>query len=143
MMAELAGALDLERVHFVGRLTYQDYVRLLQISSVHVYLTYPFVLSWSFLEAMACGCAIVGSATPPVEEVLSHGRNGLLADFFSKDAIADAVEELLEDRARAAELGAGARAAAVEKFDLNSRQLGRWSAVFDDLLNRRRPPIFP
>ena len=61
---------------------YHDYLTLLQVSSVHVYLTYPFVLSWSFIEAMASGCLIVGSATPPVLEVLRDGENGFAVDFF-------------------------------------------------------------
>jgi glycosyltransferase involved in cell wall biosynthesis len=61
-------------VHFLGLIDYHAYLNLLQVSSVHVYLTYPFVLSWSFIEAMACGCLIVGSATPPVLEVLRDGR---------------------------------------------------------------------
>ena len=75
---EVRSALDLSRVHFVGKVPYRDYVDLLRISAAHVYLTYPFVLSWSMLEAMALGCCIVGSATPPVEEVIRHGENGLL-----------------------------------------------------------------
>ena len=65
MLQELASTLDLSRLHFLGRVSYENYLRLLQISSVHVYLTYPFVLSWSFIEALACGCAMVGSDTPP------------------------------------------------------------------------------
>jgi glycosyltransferase involved in cell wall biosynthesis len=143
LMNELGGALDVSRVHFVGRLAYQDYVRLLQISAAHVYLTYPFVLSWSFLEAMACGCALVGSDTPPVAEVLEHGRNGLLVDFFSPDAVAEAVEALLDDRRGAAALRGEARARMVAGFDLRRRQLPRWAALFEDLLNQRRPAIFP
>ncbi|WP_230849887.1 glycosyltransferase family 4 protein [Ralstonia solanacearum] len=82
---------DLNRVHFLGKVPYETYKRVLQVSAAHVYLTYPFVLSWSMLEAMACGCLIVGSRTPPVEEVLTHGRNGLLVDFFDSDEIAENV----------------------------------------------------
>ncbi len=143
MLRELGAELDLARVHFVGRLAYPDYVRLLQISAAHVYLTYPFVLSWSFIEALSCGCAIVGSNTAPVAEVLAHERNGLLVDFFSPDAVADAVDRLLEDRAGAGRLRAAARATAVERFDLNRRQLPRWDTLFDDMVNHRRPRLFP
>ena len=72
-------------------------LKILQVSRVHVYLTYPFVLSWSMLEAMAAGCLIVGSRTQPVQEVMSHGGNGLLVDFFSPDQVADRVIDALED----------------------------------------------
>src|SRR5262249_14762156 len=69
MLRELAGKIDLERIHFTGKIAYHDYLKLLRRSSVHVYLTYPFVLSWSLLEAMAAGCLVIGSRTPPVQEV--------------------------------------------------------------------------
>lgn len=88
-------ALDAERTHFVGKLPYADYVRVLQISAAHVYLTYPFVLSWSLLEAMACGAPLVASDTPPVREVLRSGHNAKLAPFFDIAAIADGVTECL------------------------------------------------
>jgi len=76
-------AIDPARVHFLGRLSREAYLRLLQVSAAHVYLTVPFVLSWSMLEAMAAGCLIVGSATPPVQEVIADGENGVLVDFFA------------------------------------------------------------
>src|SRR5438309_9417127 len=88
MLAELGERIDLSRVDFLGRIPYQDYLALLRRSAVHVYLTYPFVLSWSMLEAMSAGCLIVGSRTPPVEEVLRDGANGQLVDFFDVDGLA-------------------------------------------------------
>ena len=93
------------RVHFVGTLPHDVLTQLLQVSAVHVYLTYPFVLSWSMLEAMSMGALVVGSRTAPVQEVIDHGRNGLLTDFFDADALADTVAEALErgPAARAAE----------------------------------------
>lgn len=91
MLAEQGAQLDLSRVHFLGRLPYAQYLRVLQLSTVHVYLTYPFVLSWSVLEAMAVGSLVVGSRTAPVEEIISDGVNGYLVDFFSPRELADAV----------------------------------------------------
>jgi glycosyltransferase involved in cell wall biosynthesis len=130
------------RLHFVGQVPYDAYLKLLQISAAHVYLTYPFVLSWSFIEAMASGCAIIGSATPPVLEVLKDGENGLAVDFFSPTAIADAVDGILDSPDRRQDLRERARATAVEDFDLNRRQLPRWTALLDDLIQGRRPGIY-
>jgi glycosyltransferase involved in cell wall biosynthesis len=120
MLAELAGSIDLSRVHFLGRIPYSGFIKVLQVSRVHVYLTYPFVLSWSMLEAMAAGCIIVGSRTPPVEEVISHGGNGLLVDFFSTEQIADRVIAALEDRNAFASLRQNARQTIIDRYDLGS-----------------------
>jgi glycosyltransferase involved in cell wall biosynthesis len=139
MLQELGNKLDLERVHFTGTLEYQDYLNLLQVSSVHVYLTYPFVLSWSLIEAMACGCLIVGSATPPVLEVLRDGHNGIAVDFFSHRGIASRIEEALDQPERMQALRTAARATAVQQFDLQQRLLPRWMALFDDVANGREP----
>jgi glycosyltransferase involved in cell wall biosynthesis len=127
MLAELPD-LDRERLHFTGTLAAEPYRALLQSSSVHVYLTVPFVLSWSLLDAMACGCPLVGSDTGPVAELVAHGANGLLADFFSPEDIADKVVALLDDRAQAAALGQAARATIVEHYAL-SRLLPRHLAL--------------
>jgi len=118
MLRELEGKIDLSRVHFTGRIPYKDYVSLLQKSSVHVYLTYPFVLSWSLLEALAAGCLVVASRTPPVEEVIRHGENGLLVDFFSTEQIAAAVDEALRKNGELRALREQARRTAVERYDL-------------------------
>src|SRR5439155_3994199 len=88
MLAEVGGRLDLSRLHFVGWLPYDQYLAVLQVSAVHVYLTYPFVLSWGLLEAMAAGCLVIGSRTTPVLEVVDGASNGLLVDFFDSDALA-------------------------------------------------------
>lgn len=109
--------IDPERVHFVGRLPFDDYLKLLQVSAVHVYLTVPFVLSWSLLEAMSAGCVIVGSDTAPVREVLRHGQNGLLADFFSHREIADMIERVLDHPHREKELGWRARVDVIQGYD--------------------------
>lgn len=82
MLAELGDTLDPARVHFLGKVPYSAFIKVLQVSRVHVYLMYPFVLSWSMLEAMSAGCLIVGSRTQPVEEVIQHGANGLAGGHF-------------------------------------------------------------
>lgn len=112
------GGYDTERVHFVGLRNRGDYQKILRASSCHVYLTRPFVLSWSFLEAMSFGCPIVGSKTPPVEEVMEDNVNGLLAEFRSPYHIARRIEELLDDPERAKKLGARARETIQERFEL-------------------------
>jgi len=109
-----------QQLIFVGHVPYEYFVPLLQISTAHVYLTYPFVLSWSLLEAMSMGCAIVGSDTAPVQEVIKHNHNGLLVDFFKPHELASAVTELLDDPALREKLGAAARKTIVEQYDLKT-----------------------
>jgi glycosyltransferase involved in cell wall biosynthesis len=82
MLAEVGSQLDPARTHLLGKVPYADYRCILQVSSAHVYLTYPFVLSWSCLEAMASGCLMVAGEVAPVREVLADGRSGLLAQPF-------------------------------------------------------------
>jgi glycosyltransferase involved in cell wall biosynthesis len=142
MLHELGAKIDLTRVHFVGMLEYHDYLNLLQVSSVHVYLTYPFVLSWSFIEAMACGCLIVGSRTAPVLEVLQNGSNGLTVDFFAPKSLATRIESALEQPDGMQALRNAARITAVKHFDLKTVILPRWNTLFADLINGRRPACF-
>jgi glycosyltransferase involved in cell wall biosynthesis len=142
MLKELGAKLDLTRVHFVGRLDYPDYLKLLQISSVHVYLTYPFVLSWSFIEAMASGCLLVASDTPPVLELLEDGANGLTVDFFSHRALANRIETALERSEKMQNLRNAARRTAIEQFDLKRVLLPRWLKLFEDLISGRRPDCY-
>jgi glycosyltransferase involved in cell wall biosynthesis len=139
MLQEVGSKLDLTRVHFLGMLDYRAYLSLLQVSSAHVYLTYPFVLSWSFLEAMASGCLIVGSATPPVLEVLNHGDNGLTVDFFAHRQLANRLEAALAEPEPMEALREAARETALKRFDLNRLLLPRWTSLFEDLLNGRKP----
>jgi len=117
-LRDIEGRYDSSRVHFLGTIPYQQFLPLLQLSACHVYLTYPFVLSWSLLEAMACACPVVGSATAPVQEVIRDGENGLLVDFFSATDLAIAVADLLAHRERAQQLGAAARATVSKQYSL-------------------------
>lgn len=110
--------LDQGRVHFTGLLPKADYLKVLQASSAHVYLTRPFVLSWSMLEAMAAGCAVVASDTPPVVEVVTDGVNGLLTDFFSPAKIAARVAEVLDRPGDYRDMRVKARQTVLDRYDL-------------------------
>ena len=125
-LSEVVDRLDLRRVTFCEALPYDRFLSMLQVSRVHVYLTYPFVLSWSMLEAMACECLVVGSDTAPVREVISHGKNGLLVPFFSPQELADTVIEAAEKPERYLRLRKEARRTVVERFDLKGVCLPRW-----------------
>jgi glycosyltransferase involved in cell wall biosynthesis len=117
--AQIADA-DWQRVHFVGHIAYVPFITLLQLSTVHVYLTYPFVLSWSLLEAMSIGCAIVASDTAPLREAIVHDETGRLIDFFDQHALVDEVCQLLEDATLRERLGNNARAFAIKQYDLKT-----------------------
>lgn len=106
------------RLHFLGPLPYAEYLKLLQVSSAHVYLTVPFVLSWSAMEALAAGCVVIGSRTPPVEEVVRDGHNGFLVDFFSPDKIAAKVVDAVRHGQSLADMRRNARAAVLGRYDL-------------------------
>jgi glycosyltransferase involved in cell wall biosynthesis len=121
MLAELGSSLDLTRVHFLGKLPYSTYLKVLQISRVHIYLTFPFVLSWSMLESMAAGCLLVASKTAPVEEVIREGVNGFLVDFFSAAAISErVVEALAAGKDGYTDIRQNARRTIIEKYDLQT-----------------------
>jgi glycosyltransferase involved in cell wall biosynthesis len=109
---------DWARVHFLGNVPYQHFIPLLQLSTVHVYLTYPFVLSWSLLEAMSAGCAMVASDTQPLHEAIRHDETGRLVQFFDIAGLANEICALLDDPAARQRLGANARAFAQAHYDL-------------------------
>jgi glycosyltransferase involved in cell wall biosynthesis len=108
-LKEVGDQIDVSRIVFPGRIEYATYLAMLRRSDVHVYLTYPFVASWSLREALASGCAIVGSDTEPVREFITHGRNGLLTSFFDPQDLADAVLKVVEDKRLDQKLRTGAR----------------------------------
>ncbi|MDN3719216.1 glycosyltransferase [Roseibium salinum] len=107
-----------ERTYFLGQLPHDQLIRLFQVSAAHVYLTYPFVLSWSFLEAMACGAPIIASATAPVQEVISEGKNGRLADFWDVEQIAHLIERTLGQPPELQRMRTAARQTVVSRFGL-------------------------
>ena len=117
-LAEVKDGLDMSRVHFLGVLSHANYLNVLRISSVHVYLTYPFVLSWSLLEAMSTGCLVVGSETEPVKEVID-ATNGLLVPFFDVDRLSKTVIDTLKNRNKLKKLKTKARADIIARFDLH------------------------
>ena len=129
--APLANQETLCIVHIESQSAVQNLGELLQVSAAHVYLTYPFVLSWSMLEAMACGCLLIGSRTAPVTEVLEHGRNGLLVDFHSPADIAKTVIGALERPQETAPLRQQARLDVQTHFDLNRVCLPRLKAFIE------------
>ncbi|MFN7834433.1 MAG: glycosyltransferase [Burkholderiaceae bacterium] len=120
LLREIGDRVDWSRVHFTGRLTYQAYRQLLQVSAAHLYLTYPFVLSWSMLEAMSCECLVVGSATPPVQEIIEHGVNGQLVDFFDCEGWSQQLLDILENPGAYVAQRKAARQTILKRFPLQA-----------------------
>jgi len=110
------GAWPLDRIHFLGRVPFDELPRLFNLSDLHVYLTVPFTVSWSLIQAMACGCAVLGSDTAPVQEVIDDGVHGRLAGFYDADALAQLALELLDDQDARARLGEAARWRVEERY---------------------------
>lgn len=125
--------LDRSRVHFLGRVGRPRFIDMLRVSNAHVYLTVPFVLSWSMLEAMAAGCAIIASDTPPVAEFIDDGINGRLADFFDPGQVGDSIAQLLNGGEAAAAMRQRARQAASQHWSLD-KAMARHMALLNGLL---------
>jgi glycosyltransferase involved in cell wall biosynthesis len=136
-LEEVQNGLDMRRVHFTGFLGYEQYLAALQISSAHVYLTYPFVLSWSLLEAMSAGCVVIGSDTAPVTEVID-GQNGMLVPFFDTEALAGAVVGALRDRRALSGMRARARETVMAGYDLRTVCLPQMLQLLEGQPARRR-----
>lgn len=134
---EVKDQVDASRVFFPGRIAYRDYLRVLQVSACHVYLTVPFVLGWSCIEAMSTGAVVVGSATPPVREAIEHEKNGLLVDFFDTAGLADTVIDVLSHREKYQKLATAARATAVERYDLATVCLPQQMQLIERLASSR------
>lgn len=128
---------DWKRVHFLGNIPYENFIPLLQISTVHVYLTYPFVLSWSLLEAMSVGCTIVASDTKPLHEAIKHNDTGRLVDFFNAQALAKEICSLLDNPDLREKLGENARAFAIKHYDLEKSCLPKQMAWINSLIKNK------
>lgn len=124
------GQVDWDRVHFLGKVPYATYRSALQVASLHIYLTYPFVLSWSMLEAMAVGVPVLASATAPVQEVIRDGENGFLTPFFDVAALAGRALDMIARRAEIAAVGLAGRATVLRDYDFETVGL----PVYLDLL---------
>ncbi len=134
LLNEVHKELDLSRVNFLGHIPYNYLISLLQLSRVHVYLTYPFVLSWSLLEAMSAGCCIVASDTRPLHEAIQHDKTGRLVNFFDTKALTEEICYLLDNPEKRTTLGANARAFAQATYDLKTVCLPKQLAWVDNLL---------
>ncbi len=142
MSKEIGAGLDPSRVVFPGRVPYDTYLSVLQRSDAHVYLTYPFVASWSLREALAIGCAIVGSDTQPVREFITHNKNGLLASFFDPEALAKTVVNLIGDPALSNRLRANARQYAEERLSM-ADYLKAYEALIERMTGMKLPATEP
>ena len=139
MMDEVGANMDLSRVHFLGRVPYGTFLDLLRLSSAHVYLTYPFVLSWSLLEALSSGCLVIGSSTPTVKEVIRDGHNGLLVDFFDLAGLCDRIDAVLDHPDRMQAMRDNARRTVIERFDLRTVALPRQLALIEAMIKGTDP----
>lgn len=131
-LSEVATRLDPLRVFFLDKVPHSVFVRLMQVTRCHVYLTYPFVLGWSMLEAMSCGALVVGSRTAPVTDVIEDGRNGLLVDFFDIEGLAAKVCDVLENPKIFDRLRQRARQTVLNQFDLQTVSLPAYAQLLDE-----------
>lgn len=139
---QISGA-DWARVHFLGHVPYPHFITLLQLSTVHMYLTYPFVLSWSLLEAMNVGCAIVSGDTQPLHEAVKHNETGRLVNFFNHQALTAEVRTLLDDPATRARLGHNTSVLAVQRYDLQAVCLPQQLALVEGVVKGKSSGASP
>lgn len=131
---------DMSRMHFCGKLQYDDYLQVLKNSSVHVHFSMPYTLSWSALEAMACGCAMVGSSNAPVNEAIEHDVNGRLVNFFDAEGLVREVQDLLADRNEAERLGLAARETVLSRYE-SADCVNQWKALILRTINANYPEM--
>ncbi|MEL7301276.1 MAG: glycosyltransferase [Pseudomonadota bacterium] len=131
---ELGTNVDWSRVHFLGRVSYPDFCNVIKLGRCHLYMSMPFVLSWSLLEAMSMEATVIGSDTEPVREVIEHGKTGLLADYFRPETLARQVVDVLARPDDYAHIGPAARAQTVERYDFATRCLPEHVAQINALV---------
>ena len=136
---EVREQLDLDRVFFLGQVPYPQFIALLQLSRAHIYLTYPYVLSWSLLEAMSAACTIIASDTPPLKEAIIDHHTGRLVDFFDTTALVKTISEVLGSPQEAQRLGENARVFAQENYDLQAVCLPKQLAWVKQLAEQLSP----
>lgn len=132
MLDELGPRIDVQRLHFVGRVEHDRMIDILSISAAHVYYTYPFVLSWSLVEAMACECLVLGSDTAPVRDAITNGTDGVLNDFFDVDALSAAMIRAVREPEAFQAMRAQARRTALARFDRATVGVPGWLALIDE-----------
>ncbi|WP_297489017.1 glycosyltransferase [Acidocella sp.] len=142
MMKEVGDGIDLSRVHFMGKVSYDDHLALLQRSDAHIYLTYPFVASWSLREALACGCLVVGGDTPTVTEFIQHEVNGLITPTLDHGALAETVLRALSEPRLAAKLRANARSYAEKKLGM-PEYIARYRGYIEEVTGKALVPPAP
>lgn len=140
MLRELNSKLDMSRVHFPGQVSYNVFNKVLQRSDAHIYLTYPFVLSWSLREAMAIGCPIIASDTQPVQEFIADRVTGVLTPFLDHDALTDRILEVLEDKKLSKSIRKAARLEAERSLSMED-YISNYESLIDDLIYRRTPSL--
>ena len=140
MLKEVGDKIDLSRVHFMGKVSYADHLTLLKRSDAHIYLTYPFVASWSLREALATGCVVIGADTPTVTEFVKHRENGLIVPTLDPNAVAKAVLNVLKDAKLSATLRAGARAFAEKHLDMKD-YIARYRAYIEEITGKSLAPL--
>lgn len=131
--------LDNDRVHWLGSLPFDQYLKVLQFSDAHIYLTVPFVLSWSSLEALATGCIIVASDTAPVREVIKDGKNGFLVDFFKHKNLANKVCDILENKGKLQHIKDAARQTVLDNYSLK-KILPVYMSLIKEVAKGKIPP---
>src|SRR5262249_52521872 len=113
-----SGDYDMTKFVFTGLVSVNALVDILSLSDLHVYLTVPFVLSWSLMDALACGCTVLASGTAPVKEMIADGENGVLFDFFDAEGLARRAVDVLRDPPAFRALGERAAATIRERYAL-------------------------
>ncbi len=133
--SEIKDQIDENRIFFLGPLPYEKYIQIIQLSMVHIYLTYPFILSWSMLEAMSCGALVIGSNTEPVTEVIKDNENGLIVDFFDSEKLAIRVTNVLEKSNKYNKIRENARKTILQKYDLDTICLPQHLNLINEVLD--------